>query len=82
MTQFAILIFLRLCKVTICLMRLKSHVFGDLLFLFLDGGKVSCLRLATGEVLWKHSYATKAVTLRKMTPSSYCFGIKCGALKD
>ena len=28
-------------------------VVGDLLFLFTDGGTAACLRLATGEVLWK-----------------------------
>ena len=28
-------------------------VVGDLLFLFMDGGVVSCLRFSTGEVLWK-----------------------------
>ncbi len=28
-------------------------VVGDLLFLFLDSGTVACVKLATGEVLWK-----------------------------
>jgi len=28
-------------------------VFGELLFLFMDNGTVACLRLATGELLWK-----------------------------
>jgi outer membrane protein assembly factor BamB len=32
-------------------------VFDDLLFLFLDEGKVSCLRAATGEVLWSEKPA-------------------------
>ncbi|MGE5293948.1 MAG: PQQ-binding-like beta-propeller repeat protein [Solirubrobacterales bacterium] len=31
--------------------------FGDLLFLFFDQGKVSCLRLETGEVLWSEKPA-------------------------
>jgi outer membrane protein assembly factor BamB len=28
-------------------------IVDDLLFLFTDGGSVACVRLATGEVLWK-----------------------------
>jgi outer membrane protein assembly factor BamB len=28
-------------------------VVGELLFLFMDNGTVACLRLATGELLWK-----------------------------
>ncbi len=36
-------------------------VFGDLLFLFLDQGKVSCLRVGTGEVLWSEKPAGRCV---------------------
>jgi len=28
-------------------------IVGDLLYIFMDNGTVACLRLATGEVLWK-----------------------------
>jgi outer membrane protein assembly factor BamB len=36
-------------------------VCGDLLFLFLDQGKVSCLRVGTGEVLWSEKPAGRYV---------------------
>jgi outer membrane protein assembly factor BamB len=36
-------------------------VFGDLLFLFFDQGKVSCLRAGTGEVLWSEKPAGRYV---------------------